>query len=347
MGRFSIGSRRSVRAGYVLVRCLVALLLVSHAALAEERAELLAESSFAEGVKLMHADRCVDAIAKFQESQHLDPASGTALNLAYCQARLGRVATAWLTYRQAITLAQAQNKPEHERMARTEAEKLEPDLPRLTLRIPETSNVVVTIELDGELLSPDLWSVPIPTDPGKHDVVVSVNHTLVWETTITVARRQHATLEVPRAKLESTSTPAARETPAAGPPPQAGAVPVRVPLRDTEPHTRRDSTRTWALVLGGVGGAAVVTGVALFVSARLEYDGVGDHCTGNACDDEGYAARTSAASRAKASYFVLAGGAALLGASIVLFATSGHASTTSVSAGATDSGWILSMRRIF
>lgn len=332
--------------GYTVARCLVAFLLVSHAALAEERAELLAEASFAEGVKLMHADHCVDAIVKFQESQRLDAASGTALNLAYCQARLGRIATAWLAYRQAITLAQAQNKPEHERIARTEAEKLEPDLPRLTLLVPKGA-ARPTIELDGEPLPADMWSVPIPIDPGKHDIVVSVNDAHVWQTTVTMVRRQHATVEVPPAKVEIASPPADRGASAGSATSQGDAVASRTPSRETEAQGARDPKRTWAIVLGAVGSAAVVTGVVLFASARLEYDGVGDHCTGNACDDEGYSARTSAASRAKVSYLVLAGGGALLGASVVLFVASGHGSATSMSAGPTDGGLALRVRGTF
>jgi hypothetical protein len=325
---------------------LLAATLASRTAPAEERAELLAETSFAEGVKLMRADHCVDAIAKFQESQRLAPASGTALNLAYCQARLGRIASAWLTYRQAIALAEAQSKPEHARIARTEGDKLEPELPRLTLVVPKRDGTPPSIELDDEPLPPEMWSVPIPVDPGTHGITVNVNATHAWQTSVTMERRERKTIEVPRATLDNASAETTRRVPV----PDAPARPrteSSAPSRAEGVHGASSTQRTWALVLGGVGTAAVVTGAALFTSARLEYDGVGDHCTGNACDDEGFSARHAAATRARVSYFVLAGGGALLGASLVLFLTSDRRSATSVSAGSSAAGFELRLRRAF
>lgn len=324
---------------------LLAAALLGRTALAEERAELMAETSFAEGVKLMRADHCVEAIAKFQESQRLAPASGTALNLAYCQARLGRVASAWLMYRQAVALAEAQNKPEHARIARTEGEKLEPEVPQLTLVVPRSEGSPPSIVLDDEPLSPDMWSVPIPVDPGKHSVAVVANGTRAWQTAVTMARREHATVEIPRTELDRAKALAPAIAPVTEPT-TGGKVEPSKPA----PRAARGASgaqRTWAFVLGGVGAAAVVTGAALFTSARLEYDGVGDHCTGNECDDEGFSARHSAASRARASYFVLAGGGALLGASLVLFVTNNRGSTTSVGAGVGGGGFELHVGRVF
>ena len=313
---------------------LVVVLLLSRTGVAEERTEILAEASFAEGVRLMRADRCGEAIAKFQESQRLDPASGTALDLAYCEARLGRVATAWLTYRRAIALAEAQGKPDHARIGQTEADKLEPDLPRLVLVIQKGSGTPA-LELDGERLGAPMWAEPIPLDPGPHDIAVTVAATYVWRKTVTMSRGERTTVELP-------------PVPAAAPAPAPAAPANDHPSgRSAPPQPETNPRRTWAFVLGGVGAAAVITSVALFTSARVEYDGVGGHCAGNACDDEGYSARTAAASRAKVSYFVLAGGGALLGASAVLFLTDDHRSRVSMAFRGPASAWGVTFQRAF
>ena len=311
----------------------VAAAFCARPAFADEHAAFLAEAAFAEGVKLMRADHCAEAIVEFEKSQRLEPASGTALNLAYCQGRLGRLATAWLTYRQALTLAEAQGKPEHARIARTEGDKLEPELPRLSLIVPKGQGAPPAIELDSAPLSPELWTLPIPLDPGDHVVAIIANKAQVWQATVTLVRGQHATMELPPVH----------------PPPneQTAAPPPASPAPENEASSG-DAQGTWAIVTGSVGAACVVTGVALFVSARVQYDGVGDHCTGNVCDDQGYADRTSAASRAEASYYVLGAGAALLATSAVLwFTRSSSPSAASLSFGAGRTGFSIGVRGAF
>nr|UXE46083.1 hypothetical protein Hi04_10k_c5591_00023 [uncultured bacterium] len=313
---------------------LVALLL-SRTSVAQERSEILAEASFTEGVRLMRADHCAEAIVKFEESQRLDPASGTALNLAYCEARLGHVATAWLTYRRAIALAEAQGKPAHAQIGQTEADKLEPDLPRLSLVVPK-GGAPPAVTLDGDALTAEMWSAPIPLDPGQHEIAVTLGERRVWRKPVTMTRGERTTVELPPVPAE------------AAPAPQpVSPINDHVAGRNSPAQAETDTRRTWAFVLGGVGAAAVITGVALFTSARLEYDGVGGHCTNNACDDEGYSARSAASSRAKASYFVLAGGGALLGASVVLLLTNDHRSKTSMAFGGSASSWGVSLERAF
>jgi hypothetical protein len=316
-----------------LVAAIIAVAFCARPAFADEHAAVLAEAAFAEGVKLMHADRCAEAIVEFEKSQRLDRASGTALNLAYCQGRLGRIATAWITYRQALTLAEAQGKPEHARIARAEGDKLEPELPRLSLMVPKGEGAPPAIELDSAPLSPEMWTLPIPLDPGEHVVAIVADKARVWQATVMLVRGKQATLELP-----PVNPPAKVQT--------AAPLPAS-PAPQTEASSS-DAQGTWAIVTGSVGAACVVTGVALFVSARVQYDGVGDHCRGNVCDDQGYSDRTSAASRAEASYYVLGAGAALLATSAVLWFTrssSPSAAFLSVDAGRT--GFAIGVRGAF
>jgi hypothetical protein len=274
----------------------------------------------------MHTAHYEAALEKFGESQRVAPASGTALDIAYCDVELGRVASAWFMYRQALALAEAQGKPEHARIARTEADKLEPDLPRLELRVEKRDGHAPTVSLDGAPLSPNMLSVPIPVDPGPHEIRAG-NPSAPWTKAIAAVRNQIVTVDVP--------APPARE-----PALLTSSAPAAVPE-----HTAR---RTWALALGGVGAAGAVVGIALFASARLEYDGAASHCPANACDDQGYASRRSAAGRGEASYFVLGGGAALLATSAVLwFGDSRRAGATSMRLGATRSTCAVTLTHAF
>src|SRR4051812_10965301 len=69
-----------------------------------------AESAFQDGLRLMKAGNFSDAARRFEQSQSLEPASGTLINLAYCDRQLGKLASAWFDYTRAMLLAEASNK---------------------------------------------------------------------------------------------------------------------------------------------------------------------------------------------------------------------------------------------
>jgi hypothetical protein len=314
MGRFAM--RDGTGCASIAVATLLAALSLGHTARAQDPSALAAEALFTEGVQLMKANRCAEAADKFRQSEHLEPASGTLLDLAYCEVQLGHRANAWLLYRQAIPLARQNNKPEHEQIAKDQAAKLEGELGLLTVNVDAADDANLSVHLDGQAIARDLWSVPIPVDPGPHKVDVYSGDQRVSYYTVTSVRGQPSTLRIPRV---SNSSAASRPPPA----PSSGATPTRDPpkaeaRRDVAPP-RHDSTRTWAYVTGGVGVAALVGGSALFVSARLKYDSVADRCDGNVCDAGAVEVRRSAIARAKVSAGVLVAGVVLVGAGTVLW----------------------------
>src|SRR5512136_2811036 len=61
-----------------------------------------AEVLFREGRKLVAANDFAAACPKFAESQRLDPAVGTLLNWAACEEHVGKLASAWQRWKEAL-----------------------------------------------------------------------------------------------------------------------------------------------------------------------------------------------------------------------------------------------------
>src|SRR5687768_5276645 len=112
---------------------LVALVGVCTPASAQPRDPVAADALFREGREAMKAGDLLIACEKLKESQRLDPAPGTLLNLAECEEKRGRLAIAWEHARRALdTMAQSD---ERVAMASARVAALELRLPRLTIRL--------------------------------------------------------------------------------------------------------------------------------------------------------------------------------------------------------------------
>src|SRR5262245_3168255 len=108
----------------------------SRAALAQQGDKAAAETLFTEGRTLMQAGRYDVACDNLAESQRLDPAVGTLLNLADCREHQGRTATAWAIWLEAAAAARTAGQAERESLARQRAEALKTRLVTLTIEVP-------------------------------------------------------------------------------------------------------------------------------------------------------------------------------------------------------------------
>jgi hypothetical protein len=131
----------------------------------------VAEALYRQARDLMAAGKLDQACPKFAESQRLDPATGTLLNLAACHEKQGKIASAWLEYSDAMVAARRDGREDRVSYARDRIAELEPKLSRLTLLLAPGADLPnLTLELDGSSVGQAVVGVPTPVDPGKHTV---------------------------------------------------------------------------------------------------------------------------------------------------------------------------------
>jgi hypothetical protein len=284
---FSTASSRG--AALIAILCLAAPALASDPSVADKS---LAQSLFDEGRRLMDAGRYSEACPRFADSERLDPGGGTILNLALCYERSGRLALAYATYNDALSLAIQEHRPEREAFARERIAALAPRLPHLTVRVSAADGARVS--LDGSDLPPSAWGVLVPVDPGRHTIEATARGREPFETAVTLAEgeKREVSIELPQV--------------AASPPQPLGEVRER-------PLPREGTARSPAFyVLGGLGlaslGASAVTGfMALQAHQAVEQKCDVSHgvCTDPTGIDDAQRARTMA----WVSTWTLAGGA--------------------------------------
>jgi hypothetical protein len=198
------------KAGRSRVPALAAILLLclSLPARAEDVAPSAAQRLFDEARNLMAVSRFAEACPKLEESQRLDPATGTLLNVALCHEKLGKSASAWLEYHQAAGLALRESDTERWKIAGERIAVLEPLLSRLRVQWAEPIPAGSWLTLDGQQLGPESWKTDVPVDPGRHEIRFGAPRKLERSVTIDV---------VDPASTQTVSLPALRSAPPPSP----------------------------------------------------------------------------------------------------------------------------------
>ena len=187
------------RPGYALFACALWLALPAPVAAQTETRAAVAEALYRQARDLMAAGNYDQACPKFAESQRLDPATGTLLNLAACHEKQGRLATAWLEYSDAQMAARRDAREDRVEYARTRAQELEPKLSRLTLTLESgADDATLSIELDGASVGRAVLGAPTPVDPGLHTVRVSAPGKKPWSASVQIgATADHQSIVIP------------------------------------------------------------------------------------------------------------------------------------------------------
>ncbi len=131
-----------------------------------------AEALFEDGRQLMTQGKYAEACPKFAASERLDPSTATLLNLASCYERQGRTATAWATYKEAASAANAAGRNDYLVAAERHASGLEANLARLTLNVDQPVEGL-HVERDGGPVDRAEWGISIPVDPGSHSIAAT------------------------------------------------------------------------------------------------------------------------------------------------------------------------------
>ncbi len=149
----------------------LAPLLAAMPAVAQGHDPATAEALFAQGREAMKQGDFETARAKLLESQALDPAPGTVLNLAECEEKVGKLAQAWQHWRQTLELLPpGDSRTEY---VRGRLKAIEPTVPQLVLRLPPHPPAGIRVRRgDVEVGEASLGS-PLPVDPGPTEVVVT------------------------------------------------------------------------------------------------------------------------------------------------------------------------------
>ncbi len=256
-----------------------------------------AQALFEEARSLMQQQQYERACPKFAESQRLGPASGTLLNLGECYAKLGKSASAWAAFKEAIPAAHSAGQTDREQFARERIAEIEGKLVRLAIKVTTPPAPQLVVKRDGVVLGEAAWGTPVPVDPGPHVVEATAPGRRPWKTTIEVR-----------------TAPSNEE--------------VVVPILDAQPAPAAETAkpfltqRTIGIGVAGLGVVAATVGAVLGLKAISTNDDAKKHCrNGNLCDPTGLDELDSARGQATAStiFFVL--GAAAMGGGAILFFT--------------------------
>lgn len=318
-------SSRRLRVLFVALTSAASLLLTPVVARAASAADsAAAQALFDQAKRLLKEGKAAEACPKLEESQRLDPGSGTLINLARCYELTERLASAWNKYLEAAAAAAASGNAQREKEARARATALRPTLSELVIDVSPSARAMSGLEVtrDGERVGPAQWNVALPADAGEHRVAATAPGHEPWQSVVVV--------KGPGGTFRATVPALA---PAGGaPPPAVNTPPESPPASATEPAPRSGglgTQRTVALVAGGVGVVGVVVGSIFGVKSKSQHDEAEKYCDGNRCTDaRGVSAGNSAYASGTVSTVAMIIGGAGLAAGVTLWLTAPKAPST-------------------
>jgi hypothetical protein len=246
-----------------------AAILATSVSLAQERDPVAADRLFRDARAAATRADYATACPLFAESLRLDPAAGTMLNLADCEERLGKVASAWEHYQRVADQLPATD--ERAVISNAHIVSLEKRLPKLTVKLASDTPPQAKVTRDGIELGAVSLGRSLPVDPGEHVVVVTVAGHKEKRTLVTLVEAQTLEVTVGAGAREATPKPTASTT---------RAVP------ETVPTATRSRTAGYVVLAGG--GAALVVGAVTGLLVFRAKSTVEEHCgSDKLCDSHG------------------------------------------------------------
>ncbi|HLK36716.1 MAG TPA: hypothetical protein VKU41_08185, partial [Polyangiaceae bacterium] len=227
--------------------------------------KVTAEALFEDARALVAQGKYAEACPKFAGSQRLDPSPATLLNLANCWEKAGRTASAWATYKEAASLANAVGRKDYLAAAERHAEALVPKLARLTLTVQQPAEGMQVMR-DGAPVDRAEWGTALPIDSGSHSIDATAPGHKGWASTVDVAKDgAQVSVTVPPLEALPADAVASPAPPLSAAPPAAPA--PAAPPSETTP-SNGSAQRIVGLVVGGVGIVGLGVGTVLAISAK-------------------------------------------------------------------------------
>ena len=296
-----------------------------------------AEALFDAALQLMKQGNYAEACPKLENSQRIDPGVGTLLYLGECYERVGRTASAWATFREAASQAEASGQAKRAKAARERIAKLEPDLSYLTIEVAEGTRTLLGLRIrrDGADAGTGIIGAAVPVDPGPVKVEVSAPEHESFTVTVRIQPRARQTVLIPTlAQVESphgegavplAAVPLADQGPT--PPPSSQVAP---PAPSAEPSKSDGSAqRVIGVAVAGLGLVGIGVGTYFGLSAMSSEKTADKECTATQCDTQtALDASTDAHHKATASNVAFAVGGGLVAVGAVVFFTAPHRSSS-------------------
>ncbi len=259
-------------------------LSVAATALAAEPEDVKrAEALFHDGQRLLKAGQIPAACDAFAQSQRLDPAVGTLLNLADCHAQARRFATAHAEFMDAARRARETGQKDREVFALEQAALSEAVLSLIEVQLPPGVDAVT---IDDAPVPRAALARPIPLDPGPHVLVASA------------AAKPARSLRIEVGN---------------GPSKQIVVVPAFAAIEPVheapKPAPDARGLRIAGLAVAGAGVVALGLGALFGLRASGKKSDAEAHCVGRFCDPDGLQLQNDAHSAATISTVAFAVGA--------------------------------------
>jgi len=256
---------------------------------AQDKAD--AEVLFNAAKTALAAGNFADACPKFAESQRKDPAIGTALYLAECYEKSGKIASAWAQFHVAEDMAN-QRHDSRASLAKQRADRLSPSKMTITLSPEAKDTPGLEVKRDGESVGPAFFGLASALDGGRHSVVASAPGRRSFEWSGDVPQQGGAiTVTIP--KLESGASPVATATVTAPIPTVTATATIAPTATATETQPPPDTgggggmsgVRVAGIIIGSVGLVAMGTSLIVNLVAKSDYGSALTTNPGHTCID--------------------------------------------------------------
>ena len=264
----------------------------------------LAETLFQQARRLMSEKNYAEACPKLAESQRLDPATGTLLNLAVCHSQEGKLASAWVEFTDALANAHRDGRADREQFAREHLTALQPRISHVTIIVSQVARVPgLQIKLDGSVIGEAAWGLPAPLDPGAHEVAASAPGRRTWTKGFTIAGdAQNQVVDVPVLGAAQPAVAARGADPAAAPSstaapssPSLASISMATGMTSPAAEISAGATtgsgqgsgrmRTASYVVAGAGVAALGVGAVFGLRAFSKWSDRNKNCPNSICND--------------------------------------------------------------